>query len=68
VQFDLNRGIARLEAELRLFDIVLVPAVLTLLAIGLGVFRRRRRTRAAPTAAGAPGAHASGAHASGGGA
>jgi ABC-type uncharacterized transport system involved in gliding motility auxiliary subunit len=49
VQFDLNRGIARLETELRLFDIVLVPAVLTLLAIGLGIVRRRRRTRAAPS-------------------
>lgn len=46
VQFELNRGIAQLENELRLFDIVLVPAVLTLLAIGLGVVRRRRRARA----------------------
>ncbi len=49
VQFDLNRGIARLETELRLFDIVLVPAVLTLLAIGLGIVRRQRRRRAAPS-------------------
>ncbi len=58
VQFNLNRGIARLETELRLFDIVLVPAVLTLLAIGLGVVRRRRRARtasAAPRAVGPPG-------------
>jgi ABC-type uncharacterized transport system involved in gliding motility auxiliary subunit len=46
VQFELNRGIAQLENELRLFDIVLVPAVLTFLAIGLGVVRRRRRARA----------------------
>jgi len=45
VQFDLNRDIGRLETELRLFDIVLVPAVLTILAIGLGVVRRRRRSR-----------------------
>jgi ABC-type uncharacterized transport system involved in gliding motility auxiliary subunit len=45
VQYDLNRGIARLETELRLFDIVLVPALLTLLAIGLGIVRRQRRTR-----------------------
>ncbi len=46
VQYDLNRGIARLETELRLFDIVLIPALLTLLAIGLGIVRRRRRARA----------------------
>ncbi len=46
VQYDLNRGIARLETELRLFDIVLVPALLTLLAIGLGIVRRQRRARA----------------------
>ena len=46
VQFELNRDIARLETELRLFDIVAVPAVLTLLAIGLGIVRRRRRARA----------------------
>ena len=58
VQFDLNRGIARLETELRLFDIVLVPAVLTLLAIGLGIVRRRRRTRAVPSGPRASGAHA----------
>ena len=45
VQYDLNRDIARLETELRLFDIVLVPAVLTLLAIGLGIVRRQRRAR-----------------------
>jgi len=45
VQYNLNLGIARLETELRLFDIVLVPAILTLLAIGLGVVRRRRRAR-----------------------
>jgi ABC-type uncharacterized transport system involved in gliding motility auxiliary subunit len=48
VQFELNRDIARLETELRLFDIVLVPAVLTILAIGLGIVRRRRRGRGAP--------------------
>jgi ABC-type uncharacterized transport system involved in gliding motility auxiliary subunit len=63
VQFDLNRGIARLETELRLFDIMLVPAVLTVLAIGLGIVRRRRRTRAAPSGPPASGASASGARA-----
>ena len=61
VQFDLNRGIARLETELRLFDIVLVPAVLTLLAIGLGIDRRQRRRRAAPSGSRASGASTPGA-------
>jgi ABC-type uncharacterized transport system involved in gliding motility auxiliary subunit len=51
VQYDLNREIAQLETELRLFDIVLVPAVLTVLAIGLGIVRRRRRARASASGA-----------------
>ncbi|HXT79396.1 MAG TPA: Gldg family protein [Acetobacteraceae bacterium] len=46
VQFELNRDISRLETELRIFTIVLVPAVLTILAIVLGVVQRRRRARA----------------------
>jgi len=46
VQYDLNRNISHLENELRLFDIVAVPAVLTILAIGLGLLRRRQRARA----------------------
>ncbi|HET8997087.1 MAG TPA: Gldg family protein [Acetobacteraceae bacterium] len=46
VQRDLNHDIGRLEAELRIFNIVLVPAVLTLLALGLGLVRRQRRARA----------------------
>jgi ABC-type uncharacterized transport system involved in gliding motility auxiliary subunit len=46
VQFDLNRDISRLETELRLFNIVLVPALLAIAAIALGVVRRRRRARA----------------------
>ena len=53
VQLELNRDIARLETELRLFDIVLVPAVLTILAIVLGVVRRRRRARASVASGGA---------------
>jgi len=46
VQYDLNRNITRLENELRALDIVAVPAVLTILAIGMGAVRRRRRARA----------------------
>jgi ABC-type uncharacterized transport system involved in gliding motility auxiliary subunit len=46
VQYDLNRNISHLENELRLFDIVAVPAVLTILAVTLGMLRRRQRARA----------------------
>ena len=46
VQYDLNRGISRLETELRVFNIVLVPALLVVLAIVLGLVRRARRARA----------------------
>jgi ABC-type uncharacterized transport system involved in gliding motility auxiliary subunit len=46
VQYDLNRDISALENELRVFDIVAVPAVLTILAITLGLLRRRQRARA----------------------
>ena len=46
VQFDLNRDISRLETGLRVFNIVLVPALLAILAIVLGVLRGRRRARA----------------------
>jgi len=43
VQLELRRDIDALETRLRLFDIVLVPAVLAALAIALGVVRNRRR-------------------------
>ncbi|WP_428485069.1 GldG family protein [Rhodopila sp.] len=46
VQLELNRDISRLETEMRVFTIVLVPAVLTVLAIGMGLVQRRRRARA----------------------
>ena len=46
MQLELRRDIDRLESVLRLLDIVAVPAVLTVLAIVLGVARRRRRARA----------------------
>ena len=46
VQYDLNRNISRLETELRVFNIVLVPVLLAIVAIVLGVLRSRRRARA----------------------
>jgi ABC-type uncharacterized transport system involved in gliding motility auxiliary subunit len=46
VQLDLKRDIDGLEFELRLLDIVMVPALLTILAIIIGVLRSRRRARA----------------------
>jgi ABC-type uncharacterized transport system involved in gliding motility auxiliary subunit len=46
VQLELNRDISKLETELRVLDIVLVPAVLTVVAIVLGLIRNRRRARA----------------------
>ena len=44
VQLALNHNIS-LETELRLFNIILVPAVLTILALVLGLVRRQRRAR-----------------------
>ena len=46
MQLDLRRDILGLETRIRLADIVLVPAVLTVLAVVLGILRRRRRARA----------------------
>ena len=46
VQLDLRRDISRLENTLRLADIVLVPALLTIVAVVLGIARSRRRARA----------------------
>ena len=46
VQLALNHNIGRLETELRLFNIVLVPTLLTILALVLGLMRRQRRARA----------------------
>jgi ABC-type uncharacterized transport system involved in gliding motility auxiliary subunit len=45
VQLELNRDISHLETGLRVFTIVLVPALLTLLAVGMGILQRRRRAR-----------------------
>ena len=46
VQYDLDRNITRLENELRFLDILAVPALLTILAIGMGLYRRHQRARA----------------------
>jgi len=46
VQLELNRDISRLGDEMRVFTIVLVPAVLTIVAIAMGIVQRRRRARA----------------------
>ena len=46
VQYNLNRDINRLENALRVFNIILVPAVLAVMAIVLGLLRRKRRARA----------------------
>jgi ABC-type uncharacterized transport system involved in gliding motility auxiliary subunit len=45
VQLELNRDISQLETEMRIFTIVLVPALMTVLAIGMGIVQRRRRAR-----------------------
>jgi len=45
VQLDLNREISALETWLRIINIALVPAILSVLAIVLAVARRRRGTR-----------------------
>ncbi|HWL81871.1 MAG TPA: Gldg family protein [Roseomonas sp.] len=46
VQLDLRRDIEGLERTLRLVNIALVPVLLTLFALGLAVWRRRRRSAA----------------------
>jgi ABC-type uncharacterized transport system involved in gliding motility auxiliary subunit len=46
VQLDLRRDIEGMETWLRVLNIAAVPLLLTLLAIGLGVARRRKRAAA----------------------
>ena len=48
VQLELNRDISALATEMRIFTIVMVPALLTLLTIGMGIAQRRRRARTSP--------------------
>jgi ABC-type uncharacterized transport system involved in gliding motility auxiliary subunit len=43
VQFDLNRDIERLQTELLIFNVVMVPVLVALAAILLAVVRRQRR-------------------------
>ncbi len=46
VQLELRRDIDSLETLLRVLNIALVPALLTIFAVGLGVVRARRRAEA----------------------
>ena len=46
VQLELNRDISRLETTLRILNIVLMPALLTGLAIVIALIQRTRRARA----------------------
>ena len=46
VQLDLRRDISALETKLKLFNIVLIPVLLTIVAVAMGVWRNRRRARA----------------------
>ena len=45
VQLELNRNISWLQTEMQIFTIVLVPALMTIVAIGMGMVQRRRRAR-----------------------
>jgi ABC-type uncharacterized transport system involved in gliding motility auxiliary subunit len=46
VQLELNRDISHLETELRVLNIMLMPALLTILAVVLALIQRARRARA----------------------
>jgi hypothetical protein len=46
VQLNLNRDISRLRTWLQLFNIALVPILLTMIAIAIGIARSHRRARA----------------------
>jgi ABC-type uncharacterized transport system involved in gliding motility auxiliary subunit len=45
VQFNLNRDISRLKTELVVLNVAAIPALLTLLAIAMGLTRAYRRSR-----------------------
>lgn len=46
VQLDLRKDIERLKTRLWFFDIALIPLLVTVIAIGLGIWRMRRRRSA----------------------
>ncbi len=46
VQLDLRKDIERLKTRLWFFDIALIPLLVTVIAIGLGIWRMRRRRNA----------------------
>jgi ABC-type uncharacterized transport system involved in gliding motility auxiliary subunit len=48
VQLELNRDISKLQTELLIFNVVLVPVLLTIGAVSLSLVRRRRRMAARP--------------------
>jgi ABC-type uncharacterized transport system involved in gliding motility auxiliary subunit len=48
VQYDLNRDIERLQTELLIFNVVMVPVLLALAAMVLAFVRRQRRMAARP--------------------
>jgi len=50
VQLDLRRDIERLKTRLWFFDIAAIPLLVTIFAIGLGIWRARRRRIATTTA------------------
>jgi ABC-type uncharacterized transport system involved in gliding motility auxiliary subunit len=52
VQLDLRRDIERLKTRLWFFDIALIPLLVAVLAIGLGIWRLRRRRIATVAAKG----------------
>jgi ABC-type uncharacterized transport system involved in gliding motility auxiliary subunit len=47
VQHDLRRDIDRLDTQIKIINIVLVPAIVMLVALVYGIRRRRRQDRAA---------------------
>ena len=50
VQLDLRKDIERLKTRLWFFDIALIPLLVAVLAIGLGIWRMRRRRSATVSA------------------
>ena len=51
VKLDLQKDIERLGTQLKLINTALVPALVTVFAIGLGLYRRARRAESVAKAA-----------------